>query len=226
MITIRNLQKRRDERAILSGADADIGEGEAVAIVGASGGGKTTLLRCLNALETYDEGELSIAGHRLMPRGRGLTPHLLGQLRTSVGMVFQEFHLFPHLTALENVSLGPRVVGRQPPEEAARRARDLLSRVGLGAQAELHPHQLSGGQKQRVALARALASEPRVLLLDEPTSALDPATAEGVADTVRSLTRGRITVVLVTHHIDVARRMTDRVLRLEGGVLSAVPRSP
>lgn len=221
MITIRNLRKRRGDRAILSGIDAEIGKGEAVAIVGASGGGKTTLLRCLNALDTFDEGSIHVAGFDLEPRGRGLSREHQTGLRSAVGMVFQELHLFSHLTALDNVTLAPRVVRREPADKAEARGRQLLSEVGLEGKESAYPHELSGGQKQRVAIVRALISEPSVLLLDEPTSALDTKTADGVAETLRTLTHGRVTVVLVTHHVGLAERIADRVLTLEGGVLQS-----
>ncbi len=219
MIAVQNLGKRQGGRAVLSGVDLSIAEGETVAVVGPSGGGKTTLLRCLNGLEPFDEGRIRIAGFELVP-GRSIAARELARLRTSVGIVFQELHLFPHLTLLDNVTLGPRVVRREPPARAAERGRDLLARVGLGDRLSAFPHELSGGQKQRVAIARALAQEPSVLLLDEPTSALDPRTASGVAETITELTRGRVTVVLVTHHLELARTMADRVVSLAQGRIS------
>lgn len=221
MITIRKLHKRKGARTVLSDIDADVAEGEAVAIVGSSGGGKTTLLRCLNALDPFDEGSVRIAGFELEPQGRGLLGEHQTRLRTAVGMVFQELHLFSHLTVLENVTLAPRVVRREEAEKTNARARQLLSEVGLKGREGAYPHELSGGQKQRVAIVRALASNPSVLLLDEPTSALDTKTANGVADTIRALTHGRVTVVVVTHHVGIAERIADRVLTLENGILRA-----
>jgi polar amino acid transport system ATP-binding protein len=219
VITLENLHKRHAGRAILSGASATIAENETVAIVGASGGGKTTLLRCLVALDSFDEGAVSIAGFTLSPGASALPDRMLVGLRSTIGFVFQELHLFPHLTILENVALAPRVVRRQAAEAATERARALLDRVGLGERTAAYPHELSGGQKQRVAIVRALAQEPRVLLLDEPTSALDPATAEDVARTLSELTRGKVTVVMVTHHLALARTLADRILELSSGRL-------
>jgi ABC-type polar amino acid transport system ATPase subunit len=220
MITIRNLEKWFGNRPTLAGVSAHIREGERVAIVGPSGGGKTTLLRCLNGLEPFDGGTISIAGFDLGPGRTGLTAPELVRLRTTVGMVFQEHHLFPHLTALENLTLAPRVVRKQSPREVARRAHELLEQVGLADRKGAYPDALSGGQKQRVAIARALAQEPRVLLLDEPTSALDSGTAEGVAKTIAEVTRDSVTVVLVTHQLALAEAMATRTLRLEGGILT------
>jgi len=219
MISVRNLSKRRSEVATLRGVTVDIAAGETVAIIGASGGGKTTLLRCLNALEPFDEGSVHIAGHVLAPQGAGVTPGDLVRLRTDVGFVFQELHLFAHLTVIENVTLAPLVVRKQGRDEATRGALELLHRVGLAHRTTAYPHELSGGQKQRVAIVRALVQHPKVLLLDEPTSALDGDTAREVSGTITELTRGRITVVLVTHHEALANRMADRVLRLENGQL-------
>lgn len=219
MITIQNLEKRFGDRATLAGVNAHISEGERVAIVGPSGGGKSTLLRCLNALESFDGGKIEIAGFELGPGGSGLAAPALVRLRTAVGMVFQEHHLFPHLTALENVTLAPRVVRKISPPDAARRANVLLDEVGLADRKGAYPDALSGGQKQRVAIARALAQEPRVLLLDEPTSALDPVTAEGVMKTIADVVGSSVTVILVTHQPRVAEFMATRTLRLEGGLL-------
>ncbi len=220
MIRITNLRKRRGEQWVLDGVTTRIEQGEAVAIVGPSGSGKSTLLRCLNGLESFDEGTIEIAGFALGPRGAGPGGKELVRLRQSVGLVFQDLHLFPHLTLVENVSLAPRVTGQRAPHDAIEDALALLDRVGLRQRAEDRPHQLSGGQRQRVAIARALAPRPSVLLLDEPTSALDRATAASVADTIVELTRGRVTLVLVTHQPELATRMADRVLHLEHGELT------
>ena len=219
MISIRDLRKRHGDRITLSGVTAEIGPGERVAIVGASGCGKTTLLRCLNALENFDGGGLRVAGLDLRAGKEGMPARDLVRLRSAVGMVFQELHLFPHLTVLDNVTLAPRLVRREARADAERRAKDLLARVGLADRPGAYPHELSGGQKQRVALVRALAQAPDVLLLDEPTSALDPGTAHEVANAIVELTAGRTTVVLVTHDPDLARSVADRVLRLENGSL-------
>jgi polar amino acid transport system ATP-binding protein len=219
MIRIRGLRKRYGGRGALEAIDADVREGECVAIVGPSGCGKSTLLRCLNALEPFDAGSIEIAGFTLAPggaRGRAETR----ALRETVGMVFQEFHLFPHLTALQNVTLAPRVVARQGRGDAEARGRELLARVGLGDRADALPHQLSGGQKQRVAIARALAMPLRVLLLDEPTSALDPEMREEVRSVLRSLANeSSLTMVLVTHEMRLATELADTAWSLAGGRL-------
>ena len=220
-IAVSGLRKNRGGAAVLSDVTLSVAEGEAVALVGSSGSGKTTLLRCLNGLESFDGGVVDVAGFRLEPRTVPPRRELV-RLRTTVGFVFQEHHLFAHLSALDNVALAPRLVKGLRKDEALERARRLLERVGLGERLAAHPHELSGGQKQRVAIARALAQEPSVLLLDEPTSALDPETAEGVAQTIQDLTRGAVTIVLVTHQRDLAQRMAQRILRLENGRIVAL----
>jgi len=220
VISIRDLRKHHGDRITLAGVTAEIAAGERVAIVGTSGCGKTTLLRCLNALESFDDGGLRVAGLDLRSGKDGVPARDLVKLRSAVGMVFQELHLFPHLTVLDNVTLAPRLVRREVRTDAERRAKELLARVGLADRSAAYPHELSGGQKQRVAIVRALAQAPEVLLLDEPTSALDPDTAREVANTIVELTAGRTTVVLVTHDPDLAQSVADRVLRLENGSLA------
>jgi ABC-type polar amino acid transport system ATPase subunit len=199
MIRIRALHKRFGSRVALDGIDADVGERECIAVVGPSGCGKSTLLRCLNALAPFDEGTIDVAGFSLAG-GPGADRAKARALREVVGMVFQDLHLFPHLTALQNVTLAPRVVAGRSKAEAERAGRELLARVGLADRGHSYPSELSGGQKQRVAIARALAMPLRVLLLDEPTSALDPAMREEVREVVRSLAReSALTLVLATH---------------------------
>jgi polar amino acid transport system ATP-binding protein len=220
VISIRKLRKLHGDRITLDGVSADISAGERVAIVGSSGCGKTTLLRCLNALDSFEDGRLTVAGLDLKPGAEGVRSRDLVRLRSAVGMVFQELHLFPHLTVLDNVTLAPRLVRREARTEVEKRAGDLLARVGLRDRTAAFPHELSGGQKQRVAIVRALAQAPDVLLLDEPTSALDPETARGVANTIVELAGGRTTVVLVTHDPELASAIAGRVLRLEAGALT------
>jgi polar amino acid transport system ATP-binding protein len=218
VIGVRGLRAVRGHAEIVRGIDIDIGRGEVVAIVGPSGSGKSTFLRALNYLTPFTAGEVEIAGHRLRP---GLCERrdaaLLRAVRRAVGMVFQSFHLFPHLTTLENVTTAPRHVLGLDAAEAARRARALLERVGLAAHAGTHPHALSGGQQQRVAIARALAMEPTALLLDEPTSALDPGLVGEVLEVVGDLAAGGQTMVVVTHEMAFARRVAHRVVVLAGG---------
>ena len=220
MIHIRALRKRFGPRTALDGLDAEIRERECIAIVGPSGCGKSTLLRCLNGLAPFDEGTIDVAGYSL---ARGAPDAKKTRaLREAVGMVFQELHLFPHLTALENVALAPRIVAGRPPAAAESRARELLARVGLGDRAQAYPAELSGGQKQRVAIARALAMPLRVLLLDEPTSALDPALREEVREVLRVLAReGSLTLVLATHEMRLASELADRVWVMKDGRITA-----
>ncbi|HET9955462.1 MAG TPA: amino acid ABC transporter ATP-binding protein [Polyangiaceae bacterium] len=222
MIRIRNLSKSFAERLVLSDISAEVPAGSVIALVGASGSGKSTLLRCLNALESFDRGQIEIAGHRLDAR---TGEHELNRLRAAVGMVFQEYHLFPHLSVLDNVALAPRVVSKLERKQANRVAMGWLERVGLADRARARPQELSGGQRQRVALARALAQSVRVLLLDEPTSALDPALRFEVGELLRELTRASsaadapLTSVLVTHDLELAHKLADEVWELAGGQL-------
>jgi len=221
MIRIRGLRKRYRPRVALDGIDAEVRERECVAVVGPSGCGKSTLLRCMNALEAFDEGSIAIAGLTLAPGEPGDRARVR-ELRAAVGMVFQELHLFPHLTALENVALAPSVVAGRERREAVERGRELLARVGLADRAGAYPHELSGGQKQRVAIARALAMPLRVLLLDEPTSAIDPEMREDVREVLRSLAHeSALTMVLVTHEMRLASELADRVWELRAGRLVA-----
>jgi ABC-type polar amino acid transport system ATPase subunit len=219
VIRIRGLHKRHGERKILSGIDATVDKAETIAIVGPSGGGKSTLLRALNYLDPFDEGSISIAGFELRPRmGRG-DRDTLRKLRRAVGMVFQQFHLFPHLTVLENVTLAPRVTRGMPAADAEKLALELLARVGLGDRGGSYPAQLSGGQQQRVAIARALAQKPEVLLFDEPTSALDPEMRDEVLEVIRELDGTGMTMLVVTHEMTFAHDVADRVWVMDGGTI-------
>jgi len=221
MIRIRGLRKRFGARVALDAVDAEVSERECIAVVGPSGCGKSTLLRCLNALTPFDEGAIEVAGFSLAAGSRQ-DRAVVRALREVVGMVFQEFHLFPHMTALENVTLAPRLVAGVARAQAEAAGRELLGRVGLADRAQSYPSQLSGGQKQRVAIARALAMPLRVLLLDEPTSALDPAMREEVREVVRSLAREKaLTLVLATHEMRLASELADRVWVMREGRVAA-----
>ncbi len=217
MISVRKLSKRYGDRLVIEGVSAEVQRGETIAIVGPSGGGKTTLLRCLNYLESFDEGEVEIAGSTLRPGMGRRDAAALRTLRTHVGMVFQHFNLFPHLTALDNVTLAPRVVRGVGRISAEQKARELLAKVGLADRAGAYPHELSGGQQQRVAIARALAQQPDVMLFDEPTSALDPEMREEVMQVIRELARGGMTMLVVTHEMHLARDVASRVWVIDRG---------
>lgn len=215
MIEIESLTKLRAGKPVLDAVSLRGAEAGVTVLVGPSGGGKSTLLRCLNGLETFEQGTVTVAGHRLVAG-----PHAgveLDALRRDVGMVFQQFNLFPHLSVLDNVTLAPRTVLRLPAAEARARALDLLDRVGLAAFAAARPTTLSGGQQQRVAIARALAMRPRVMLFDEPTSALDPSMTGEVLEVIVDLARAGQTMVVVTHDHSFARRAATWVVELAAG---------
>jgi len=224
MISISGLRKAFADTTVLGGIDASVDAGKIVALLGASGSGKSTLLRCLNGLETFDAGRLEIAGFCLQPGVHDA--RLLQAVRGKVGMVFQEFHLFSHLSVLDNVTLAPRVARGVPRAQAEARGRELLAEVGLGDRARAFPRELSGGQKQRVAIARALAQDVSVLLLDEPTSALDPELREEVRDVLRRVARGAhaasgepLTILLVTHEHALAHELADEIWTLASGAI-------
>ncbi|MCO5731419.1 amino acid ABC transporter ATP-binding protein [Rhizobium sp. SSA_523] len=214
MISIRSLTKAYGTFTVLHGIDLDIDEGEVVCVIGPSGSGKSTLIRCINHLEGFaDDSSITVDGIRVQPGAA------LAKVRAEVGMVFQSFNLFPHMTVLRNVMLAPMRVRGTPPAQAEAKARDLLARVGISEQADKYPGQLSGGQQQRVAIARALAMEPRVLLFDEPTSALDPEMVGEVLDVMRRLAGTGVTMIVVTHEMGFARQVADRVIFMDGGRL-------
>jgi len=217
VISVRKLSKRHGTREVLRDVSAEVAKGETIAIVGPSGGGKSTLLRCLNYLESFDAGEVVIAGATLAPGKRDAD---LRGLRTKVGMVFQQFNLFPHLTALENIALAPQIVRRVERGAAARRGRELLERVGLGDRHGAYPHELSGGQQQRVAIARALAQDPEVLLFDEPTSALDPEMRDEVMAVIKDLATRGMTMLVVTHEMQFATDIASRVWVIDRGTIA------
>ncbi|BBP86157.1 MULTISPECIES: L-cystine ABC transporter ATP-binding protein TcyN [Pseudomonas] len=220
MITVRNLTKSFKDQAVLKGIDLTIEPGEVVAIIGPSGSGKTTLLRCLNLLEEPDGGTIQV-GRIEIDANQPLKQQqwLIRQLRQHVGFVFQNFNLFPHRTALENVIEGPVVVKKEPRERAIDRARKLLAKVGLAGKEDAYPKRLSGGQQQRVAIARALAMEPDVILFDEPTSALDPELVGEVLTTIRGLAEEKRTMVIVTHEMSFARDVANRAIFIDKGVI-------
>jgi len=224
VIELTRLSKSHGPTQILREVSLTVHVGEVTVLVGPSGGGKSTLLRCINGLETFDAGTVTAFGHTLS--GTAGRPHptaaLLG-LRRAVGMVFQQFHLFPHLTALANVMAGPVHALGVPKAQAEVTARDLLARVGLGDKVFHTPAQLSGGQQQRVAIARTLAVSPRAILFDEPTSALDPAMAREVVAVIRDLARQGQTMVVVTHDMDLAREATVAHKMVAGRVARSGP---
>jgi ABC-type polar amino acid transport system ATPase subunit len=212
MIEVRNLVKNFGSLEVLKGINCRIREGEVVCMIGASGSGKSTFLRCLNLLEQPTSGEVYIDGVCLTD------PKVdLNKVRRKMGMVFQLFNLFPHKTALENVTLAPMKVLKLSPKEAAERGRALLAKVGLSDKADAYPGQLSGGQQQRVAIARALAMHPKVMLFDEPTSSLDPEMVGEVLAVMKNLAREGMTMTVVTHEMGFAREVADRVLFLHEG---------
>ena len=217
MIQVDNLVKQYGTARVLDGVSVTINRGEVTAVVGPSGSGKSTFIRCLNGLEYFQGGSITLDGLTLSPDAKSPTATLLA-LRRKAGMVFQQFHLFPHMTALENVMAGPRYALGRSRLEAARIARPLLEKVGLGNKEDARPDQLSGGQQQRVAIARALAVNPAVILFDEPTSALDPQMAAEVTTVILDLAREGQTMVVVTHSPELTRR-AHRVLVMERGRL-------
>jgi polar amino acid transport system ATP-binding protein len=220
VISVRSLSKRHGDRRVLEDVNAEVTAGETIAIVGPSGGGKSTLLRCLNYLEVFDGGTIDIAGITLAPNMGRDQRATLRQLRTRVGMVFQQFNLFPHLSALDNVSLAPRVVRDKDRASAESHARELLGRVGLADRGASFPHELSGGQQQRVAIARALAQEPQVMLFDEPTSALDPEMRDEVMGVIKDLAGAGMTMLVVTHEMQFATDIATRVWVIDGGTIA------
>lgn len=217
---LTGVSKRFGERQVLRGIDGEVRVGSIVALVGASGSGKTTLLRCLNGLESIDAGRIDIAGHALAPRADDAA---LTRLRADVGMVFQDYQLFPHLSVLDNLCLGQQIVHKRSRREAELRAHQLLERVGLRERCAARPSELSGGQRQRVAIVRALAQDVKLLLLDEPTSALDPQTRAEIVGLLRDLVQRAepaLTLMLVTHDLRLAETLADELWTLTEGRLA------
>ncbi|WP_291295027.1 amino acid ABC transporter ATP-binding protein [Elioraea sp.] len=224
ILSARGITKSFGDRTVLAGIDLDVAEGEAVAIIGASGSGKTTFLRCLNRLEMPDAGTVKVGDETIGETafGRAADARSLARQRRLFGFVFQRFNLFPHLTARGNVAIGPRRVLGLDRDEANWRAENCLAKVQLEAHMDKRPSQLSGGQQQRVAIARALAMEPRVMLFDEPTSALDPELVQEVLDAMRRLAAEGMTMVVVTHEMRFARAVADRVVFMADGAVAEV----
>lgn len=212
LVEIDNVRKSFGDNEVLRGVSLNVSRGEAIVIAGPSGSGKSTMLRCINALETVDSGDIRFDGRSIPAAGKGIF-----KLRSEMGMVFQQFNLFPHKTVLQNVTLGPIEVKGVSEEAATKRARELLERVGISEKADAHPADLSGGQQQRVAIARALAMEPKLMLFDEPTSALDPEMIREVLDVMRDLARGGMTMIVVTHEMGFAKEVCDRIVFIDDG---------
>ena len=209
IVSIKNLTKHFESFEALGGVDLDINEGEVVCVVGPSGSGKSTLIRCINLLESFDDNSLI--------KISGVDVRQEKAARAEVGMVFQSFNLFPHMTIRQNIVLAPIRVQQLPEQEANKIAEDLMQKVGIEAQADKYPSQLSGGQQQRVAIARALAMGPRVMLFDEPTSALDPEMVGEVLDVMKDLAESGVTMLVVTHEMGFARQVADHVIFMEAG---------
>lgn len=214
MINIKNLHKYFGDNEVLKGIDATIESGEVVVIIGPSGSGKSTFLRCLNLLETPTKGQILFKNQDLTDKQTDIN-----QVRQKIGMVFQNFNLFPHKTVMENITLSPIEVKQVEPEVAEQQALELLTLVGLADKADSYPNSLSGGQKQRVAIARALAMEPEVMLFDEPTSALDPEMVGEVLNVMKNLAKSGMTMAIVTHEMGFAKEVADRVIFMDEGVI-------
>lgn len=212
MIEIRDLHKSYGQLNILNGLNMKIEQGEVVVVIGPSGSGKSTFLRCLNLLETPTAGDILFEGMKINDK-----KHDINATRAKMGMVFQSFNLFPHMSVMDNITLAPIKVKGKSKAEAEATAMDLLKKVGLADKASAYPDQLSGGQKQRIAIARALAMEPHVMLFDEPTSALDPEMVGEVLEVMKSLARDGMTMVIVTHEMGFAREVGDRIVFMDGG---------
>jgi polar amino acid transport system ATP-binding protein len=222
MVKLQGIHKRFGQLEVLKGVDLDVAKGEVVCILGPSGSGKSTFLRCVNLLEPPEQGEIFIEGQDICKgpgSGTGAESWELDFVRQRVGIVFQQFNLFPHKTALQNVTLAQECVLDRSKAEARTKASELLERVGLGDKLDQYPERLSGGQQQRVAIARALAMDPHVMLFDEVTSALDPELVKEVLDTMRELAEEGMTMIVVTHELGFAREVADRVVFMDGGVI-------
>ncbi|WP_080873972.1 amino acid ABC transporter ATP-binding protein [Oceanobacillus timonensis] len=214
MITVQDLHKSFGDNEVLKGIHCDVEEKEVVCVIGPSGSGKSTFLRCLNLLEEITSGDVIVDGYHIKDKATDIN-----MIRTEVGMVFQQFNLFPHKTVIQNVMLAPQKVRKLSEKEARQRGEALLEKVGLAEKAHQYPSQLSGGQQQRVAIARALAMEPKMMLFDEPTSALDPELVGEVLEVMKQLAKEGMTMVVVTHEMGFAREVADRVLFMDEGII-------
>ena len=214
MIRVKGLKKSFGDLHVLRGIDEEISQGEVVVVIGPSGSGKSTFLRCLNLLEESTAGEIYVDGEQINAPGVNVN-----KIRQKMGMVFQHFNLFPHVTIMENIILAPLLLKKMNREQAIARGQELLNRVGLGEKADAYPSQLSGGQKQRVAIARALAMNPEIMLFDEPTSALDPEMVGEVLEVMKDLARSGMTMVIVTHEMGFAREVASRVFFMDQGII-------
>jgi glutamate transport system ATP-binding protein len=213
LVELRGIHKSFGDNVVLAGVDLLVDRGEVIVIAGPSGSGKSTMLRCVNGLEIADRGEITFDGRPVKP-GKGLSA-----LRAEIGFVFQQFHLFPHMSVLDNITLAPIKVKGVARDAARTRGEELLERVGIAEKAHQFPAELSGGQQQRVAIARALAMDPKLMLFDEPTSALDPEMIREVLDVMRDLAREGMTMLVVTHEMGFAREVCDRLVFIDGGLI-------
>ena len=214
IIKVDNLRKHYGQLEVLKDISLEVAEGEVVCIIGPSGSGKSTLLRCLNALEEVTSGEVVVLEHNILEKKANIN-----KLREDIGMVFQCFNLFPHLSVIENIAMAPKLIKKIGKDEAEKQAIELLKRVGLEEKKNEYPNNLSGGQKQRVAIARALAMNPKVMLFDEPTSALDPEMVGEVLNVMKDLAKEGMTMIVVTHEMGFAREVSDRVIFMDGGYI-------
>ena len=221
VLEVNNICKSFGKTEVLKGVSFSLDKGEVLAIIGSSGGGKTTLLRCLNFLELADSGTISVGGNLIYDGGaaKKQSDAQIRKNRLHFGLVFQQFNLFPQYTVLKNIMLSPLLMKRQTPDEVERRARELIARVGLSEKADFYPCQLSGGQQQRVAIARALALDPDILCFDEPTSALDPELTGEVLRVIRDLKSNDSTMIIVTHEMEFAKNVADKVIFIADGVI-------
>lgn len=219
ILSARHIRKAFGETQVLRDISLTVEEGQVVAVIGPSGSGKSTLLRCINQFETIDSGEILVEGETMVRDGVYADPATRRRIRQKIGLVFQNFNLFPHFSVLRNITEAPIVVLGQPREQAEANARSLLAKMGLAGKENQYPYQLSGGQQQRVSIVRALALSPRILFFDEPTSALDPELTGEVLKVIRSLAEDKMTMVIVTHEMAFARDVADRVVFMDGGVV-------